>query len=279
MSTWLSIFLAIVIWVVVTLSAVAIFQINGMSTKVWPNFVGLIAVGIFLIIMRGRSQAESGENQAPIQGLRARSTDRTHNSKDPRAFTPQDEEQTQQANTINATEGNGGGSEEFRILDGWSQTFKILNEYDEVVKYLHGKLDILSPQLSHQFRAEVISDRNLAGEIFDRLMAEHERKLNPYPTDLLNGGLLEAKSLGRDAEEEFIRVVEVMGVDVNVESVLRRLEEKYGRNGNAVSYRGYNIIKNTNESFNVLEAGVPVKGSLDYSSLKLAKAYIDHLSG
>jgi hypothetical protein len=264
MSLWLKIFLAIIIWVVVTLSAVAIFQINGISTKVGPNFIGLIAVGIFLIIMRGRSQAGSGENQAPIQGLRARSTHRTHNHKDPRAFTPQDEEQTQQANTINATEGNDGWSEENKKSvtspwkkkpaatqidevtpqdeeqtqqantinategnDGWSEEFKILNEYDPIVKECHDELDELDPTYSKQFREEIVLDRKNATSIRDRLKAEYENEMNPYPTDLLNEGLLKAKSLGRDAEEEFICVVEVMGEDIDIVDVLQRLEEKH----------------------------------------------------
>ena len=47
------------------------------------------------------------------------------------------------------------------------------------------------------------------------------------------------------------------------------MEEKYGKNKNDVSYRGYNIIKNANESFNVLEAG----DSLHFDSSKSHSAW------
>jgi hypothetical protein len=124
-------------------------------------------------------------------------------------------------------------------VEGWSEEFKILNEYDSVVKECHAELEDIAPQLAEQFREEIISDRKKAvvirdrlkaehEKIRDRLKAEHEKQINPYTSEALNVALAEARLLGLEAEEEFTRVVEVMGEDFEVEDVLLRLKAKYG---------------------------------------------------
>lgn len=120
--------------------------------------------------------------------------------------------------TSNSTEGD----------ESWSEEFQILNEYDPVVKECHEELGELDPQLSSQFRDEVVSNRKKATDIRDRLKAQHENKLNPYTSDELNEALAEARLLGPSAGEEFTRVVEVMGEDLDVEAVLNRLKKKMG---------------------------------------------------
>jgi hypothetical protein len=111
---------------------------------------------------------------------------------------------------------------------GWSEDFKILNEYDVAVKECHDELESLDPQLSSQFREEVVSDRKNAAKIKDRLKAEHEMQMSPYKSGAVNEALATARELGSAAEKEFTRVVEVMGEDIEVESILQRLKEKYG---------------------------------------------------
>jgi hypothetical protein len=113
-------------------------------------------------------------------------------------------------------------------VKGWSEEFQILNEYDASVKECHDELEDLDRHLAEQFREEVVSDRKKAAVIRDRLKAEHEKQINPYTSEALNVALAEARLLGLEAEEEFTRVVEVMGEDIEVEDVLRRLEDKYG---------------------------------------------------
>jgi hypothetical protein len=112
-------------------------------------------------------------------------------------------------------------------MSGWSEEFQILNEYDPVVRECHDELEDLEPQLSSQFREEVVSDRKKAAGIRDRLKAEHEKKLKPYASESLNEALAEARLLGPNAEKEFTRVIEVMGEDIDVENVFLRLKEKY----------------------------------------------------
>lgn len=67
-----------------------------------------------------------------------------------------------------------------------------------------------------------------AAKIKGRLKAEHEKQKNPYTSDALNAALAEARLFGQKAEEEFTRVVEVMGEDIDVGDVLQRLKDKYG---------------------------------------------------
>jgi hypothetical protein len=111
----------------------------------------------------------------------------------------------------------------------WSEEFNILYEYDPVVKECHDELENLEPELSTQFREEIVSDRKKASDVRDRLKAEHEKKINPYGSDELNEGLSEARLIGVKAEEEFIRVIDVMGEDVDVSNVLRRIGKKFGK--------------------------------------------------
>lgn len=160
----------------------------------------------------------------------------------------------------------------------WSEEFQILNEYDPIVKECHDELEGLDPQLSSQFRKEVVKDRKKAAEILDRLKTEHEKIINPYTSEKLNEALAEARLLGTSAEEEFTRVVEVMGEDMDVDNVTQRLKEKYVDIKKEVSYRGYKISINATSSFNIFEEGVQVKGTADYKTIQLAKAYIDHIS-
>ena len=112
--------------------------------------------------------------------------------------------------------------------DGWSDEFKILYEYDPIVKECHDELEDLGPQLSAEFQEEVVSDRKKATDIRDRLKAAQEEKMKPYGSESLNEALATARLLGPGAEEEFSRVVAVMGEDIEVEDVLGRLTEKHG---------------------------------------------------
>jgi hypothetical protein len=113
-------------------------------------------------------------------------------------------------------------------LSGWAEEFTILHEYDPIVTECHDELDEIDPQLSIKFREEVVTNRKSAADIRDRLIAEHNRKLKPYKSDDLNAALSEIRTLGQDAEEEFLRVIEVMGEDVVAENVVSHMKEKFG---------------------------------------------------
>jgi hypothetical protein len=111
--------------------------------------------------------------------------------------------------------------------EAWSEDFSILFEYDPDVKKCHEELEGIDLELSSQFRLEVVSDRKKSLEICDRIKAAHEKKLNPYASDELNEGLSQARLLGPKAEEEFIRVVKVMGEDVDPNPIIEKLTKKY----------------------------------------------------
>ena len=110
----------------------------------------------------------------------------------------------------------------------WSDEYNLLYEYDPVVKECHDELDNIDPELTHQFREEIVLDRKKATEIRDRLKMEHEKKLNPYSSDQLNRGLSEARSLGTNAEGEFTQIIKVMGEDIDVDDIVERLKLKFG---------------------------------------------------
>ena len=110
----------------------------------------------------------------------------------------------------------------------WSEEFNILYEYATPVKECHDELEAIEPQLSEKFREEVVLDRKKAPEIRDRLKAEHEENIKPFASEDLNKAFAEARLLGPNAEEEFTRIVEVMGEDIDVDDVSQRLKKKYG---------------------------------------------------
>ena len=110
---------------------------------------------------------------------------------------------------------------------GWSEEFQILYEYDPVVTRYHDELEDLDPQLSKRFRVEVVSNRKEALDILNRLKAEGEKKINPFASKKLNEALAEARLIGPRAEEEFARIVEVMGEEIAVDRILGRLKNKY----------------------------------------------------
>ena len=140
-----------------------------------------------------------------------------------------------------------------KLEAGWSDEFKILYEYDPIVKECHDELEGLDPLLSTKFREEVVSDRKKAAIIRDRLKAERENKMKPYGSESLNEALAEARLLGPSAEEEFTRVIEVMGEDVEIETVLDRLTEKFGLSSSPQDMDGdleyWGIIKHGSERF------------------------------
>lgn len=143
--------------------------------------------------------------------------------------------ETKSISLVDANE-NSNGKQQARGEEGmtqstdkliWSEEFKILYEYAPLVKECHDELDGIDSQLSERFREEVVSDRKKASEICDRLKAEHEKKMKPFASESLNESLAKARLLGPRAEEEFTRIIEVMGEDVDVHVVIQRLNAKY----------------------------------------------------
>ena len=286
MSLWLRILLAIVIWVVATLSTVAILQINGISTRVWPNFVGLIAAGLFLLIAREKDQTsttevkysekdgagDAGELSTQPRTVGGRSSEVKEN---PLLDTSMEIEKNNSGDKPQVRDKKEMTQSNDKLV--WQEEFQILNEYDPVVKECHDELEALNPQLSSQFREEVVSDRKKATDIRDRLKAAHEKKLKPYISEELNEALAKARSLGPYAEEEFIRVVELMGEDIDVDDAIQRLSEKFIPDITFVTeYKSFRIYTDSMGKYVVYSpTNVKVSGSLDYDSIDTAKAFID----
>ncbi|HJO72616.1 MAG: hypothetical protein QF450_01375 [Rhodospirillales bacterium] len=97
----------------------------------------------------------------------------------------------------------------------------------------------------------------------------------------MNEGLAGARLLGLKTEEEFVRVVEVMGEDIEVDEVLHRLKLKHvgQQKHKDVSCWGHDIIMNSDATFEVFEVGQPLRGAGKYDSIDAAKAYIRSISG
>ena len=110
----------------------------------------------------------------------------------------------------------------------WSEEFQILYEYDPVVTECHDELKALGDELAERFRNEVVGNRANAKDVTARIVAEHGVALRRYARGSLNDALKDVRQLGAAAEQEFVRVIEVMGEDIDVGAVVTRIEEKFG---------------------------------------------------
>ena len=49
----------------------------------------------------------------------------------------------------------------------------------------------------------------------------------PYDNGKLNKSILIARQYGKEAEEEFVKIVEMLGDSVDVENIIKKIKEKY----------------------------------------------------
>ena len=49
----------------------------------------------------------------------------------------------------------------------------------------------------------------------------------PYDNEALNKSLLKARQYGKEAEEEFVKIVEMLGNSVDVENIIKKIKQKY----------------------------------------------------
>ena len=242
MSTWLKISLSVVIMFSVGLIAIAILQTNGYSLPGLSAAIGFIAGLLFFIF--APPPPNSQKNSKPVEPASS-TTNQSSVDSQPVASPPVDVEFDKSSISSNSETPASSPPKQPSIktqpadppveakIDNsddepvWSEEFSILYEYDLIVKECHDELWDIDFKLTAQFREEVVSDRNMAQSICERLKAEHEKTINPYSSEELNKGLSDARLLGENAANEFVRVVEVMGEDVDVGSITKRLKEKH----------------------------------------------------
>ena len=110
----------------------------------------------------------------------------------------------------------------------WSEEFRLLHEYDVLLAECYKEVVTLNQEVASKFREEVLTDRKAAKEIADRLIAEYQQLVKPFKSDELNTAFNKAKSLGKRAEKEFRKVVDLLGEeDVDAEFISQKLTQKY----------------------------------------------------
>jgi hypothetical protein len=259
MHLWLKIFLSLIIMFVVALIALAILQINDYSMPGLSAAIGFMAGFLFFIYApappnsrknalniskRNKNLTGLGALVEPDELLPAEyiadnlnetnTKARDINLPDQRSSSanPWKSKPTSTPKHSNASNKRQQAIKEEKNtqendVSVWSEEFSILYEYDPIVQKCFDELWDIDTELATRFREEIILDRKKSIEIKDRLKAEFEKEKNPYNSDELNNGLSKARKLGSKAEQEFVRVVEVMGDDIDVDSITERLEEKY----------------------------------------------------
>lgn len=223
MALWLRIIIALVIWMVVALIAVAILQVKGSPYFGPPAILGTLAAGLFLVFAKGPTNSKS------TLSTTASSVQASKKAK-PQSMPASSGSDSMNLDTEMSTRAsmNNGHPPE------WSEEFKVLYEYDTVVKECHDEIEGIGQNLSRQLREEVVLDRKKATEIRDRLLAEHNKQKNPYQSNELNDALAQARLLGKEAESEFLQVIKVMGEDTDTDTdlIINRLSEKYDLRSN-----------------------------------------------
>jgi len=118
--------------------------------------------------------------------------------------------------------------QEMKKSSPWSEEFRLLEEYDSLVSQCHKEIIELNEELAEIFRKEVVANRKSARDIADRLISEHQRLTNPFESEELNAAFNEARKLGKKAEEEFKKVVNLLGEeDTDIKFTLAKIHEKY----------------------------------------------------
>lgn len=108
------------------------------------------------------------------------------------------------------------------------EEYELLRNYDLLVAQCHKEIAELGDKLVGMFRNEVLVDRKAAREIADRLISEQEKLTNPYKSEGLNAAFKKTKILGKKAEEEFKKVVNLLGEEnFDISFILPKIYEKY----------------------------------------------------
>lgn len=109
----------------------------------------------------------------------------------------------------------------------YEEKLRIIFEYEKLASGCHDELKSIDPGIAEVFKRKVLTDPQSATQIRDQLIEEHNRKLAPFDSPLLNGALYDAREIGVEAEREFKRVVESLGEKIDVDYVINKLRKKY----------------------------------------------------
>ena len=103
-------------------------------------------------------------------------------------------------------------------------------EYRETTKAAWESLDSLPEKFRIKFleALEVNPNIDSATEV-ERIIQDYEKSLNPFMSDHMNRSLAEAREHGPEAEDEFIRVTNALGDDVNADRLLEKIKLKLNR--------------------------------------------------
>ena len=103
-------------------------------------------------------------------------------------------------------------------------------EYREATKAAWESLGSLPEKFRIKFleALEVNPNIDSATEV-ERIIQDYEKSLNPFISDHMNRSLAEAREHGPEAEDEFIRVTEALGDDVNGDRLLEKIKLKLNR--------------------------------------------------
>ena len=105
----------------------------------------------------------------------------------------------------------------------------------------------------------MVANRKSARDIADRLISEHQRLTNPFKSEELNAAFNEARKLGKEAEEEFKKVVDLLGEeDTDIKFTSAKIHEKYSQTA-SVPQVSYGKIKADLQEKNI-KVSVPVPG-------------------
>jgi hypothetical protein len=63
--------------------------------------------------------------------------------------------------------------------------------------------------------------------LLNKVNDEYREWNYPYDSDELNKSVLEARQYGKEAEEEFLKIIEMLGDSVDAENIMKKIKEKY----------------------------------------------------
>jgi len=155
---------------------------------------------------------------------------------------------------------------------------ELVLEYSDDAKKNFDRLKQLPKSIAQTFIEKLEEDPSQdTRKLSDDLIAAHEAEIRPYQQEKLNQALAQARELGPEAEQEFRKVVALLGDKIDANEVLARLREKFP--GNFEHYGGFAICPTTKGMFEIRDANDNrVPGTLEYKTKVAAKVAIDYLN-
>lgn len=302
MTLWLRAPLAILVSFITLFIVAAVLEVNYIPVGSWPAGSAVAAGFLFIWVTRGRTRTDTINNEKQILTRKERLGDEyvvEGRSKTDDCASHDYQSDQNISNSERSFRGNAlqppkpgidvqnmyAASDD--ILD--TQEWQLLIEYDERVAKSFDELSNIELDYQRLFAQRVLEigpEKRDLGKIVSDVKSEYEASIRAFDQDEVNDAWLKAKQISKSAADEFMKIIELAGEDIDLRNVLRKLEQKYGlgpsqkladdnKDQKKQGYKGYQIVQLDSGMFTIAdEDGISIT-KVNYNSASKCRAYID----